>query len=118
MVSDLKIFVLKLSKIAAQKNVFFVVADFALQNMVEATLPNGLRPLVEGRIANFGIFLDVFEFLHFGLFFLFFKKIGFWGILCPTKHGGNHASRWIRHLWSKGISLNLFLAVSEFLCFW
>ena len=24
---------------------------------------------------------------------------------CLTKHGGNHASRWIRDLWSKGISL-------------
>ena len=39
--------------------------------------------------------------------FPFFKKIGFWGILCPTKHGGNHASRWIRDLWSKGVSLIL-----------
>ena len=26
---------------------------------------------------------------------------------CPTKHGGNHASRWIRDLWLKGISLIL-----------
>ena len=26
---------------------------------------------------------------------------------CLTKHGGNHASRWIRDLWSKGISLIL-----------
>ena len=23
---------------------------------------------------------------------------------CLTKHGGNHASRWIRYLWSKGVS--------------
>ena len=34
------------------------------------------RPLVEGRIANFGIPLDVFEFLRFGWFFPFFKQIG------------------------------------------
>ena len=40
-------------------------------------------------------------------FFPFFKKIGFWGILCPTKHDGNHASRWIRDFWSKGVSLIL-----------
>ena len=26
---------------------------------------------------------------------------------CLTKHGGNHASRWIRDLWSKGILLIL-----------
>ena len=45
------------------------------------------RPLVKGRIANFGIFLDVFEFLHFDDFFLFFKKIGFWGILGPPYYG-------------------------------
>ena len=27
--------------------------------------PTDKRPLVEGRIANFGIFLDIFEFLRF-----------------------------------------------------
>ena len=32
------------------------------------------RPLVNGHIANFGIFLDFFEFLGFGCFFPFFKK--------------------------------------------
>ena len=26
-------------------------------------------------------------------------------LFCLSKHGGNHASRWIRDLWSKGISL-------------
>ena len=62
------------------------------------------RPLVKGCIANFGISLDNFEFLRFGLFFPFFKKIGFWGILGPP---GNHASRWIRDLWSKGVLLIL-----------
>ena len=45
------------------------------------------RPLVEGRIANFGIFLDVLEFLRFGYFLPFFKKIGFWGILGPPSYG-------------------------------
>ena len=60
-----------------RKKVFFVVADFALQK---------------------------FEFLRFGWFFSFFKKIGVLGILGPP---GNHASRWIRDLWSKGVSLIL-----------
>jgi hypothetical protein len=41
-VSDWNIFVWKWSQIAAQKKVFFV-ADFALQNMVETTLPDGLE---------------------------------------------------------------------------
>ena len=45
------------------------------------------RPLVEGRIANFSIFLDVFEFLRFGWFFHFFKKIWFSGILGPPYCG-------------------------------
>ena len=75
MVSDLNIFLWKLSKIAAQRKVIFV-ADFALQNMVETLLP-----------ANFGIFLDVFEFLRFGWVFPFFKKIGFRGILGPPSYG-------------------------------
>jgi hypothetical protein len=61
-------------------------------------------PLVKGSIANFGIFLDMFEFLHFGWFFPFFKQFGFLGILGPS---GNHPSRWIRDLWSKGVSLIL-----------
>ena len=65
MVSDLHIFVWKWSKIAKQNN-FFVVAYFALQNMVETTLPNGLETSGQGFISNFGIFLDIFEFLRFG----------------------------------------------------
>ena len=47
-----------------KKVIFF--ADFALQNMVETTLPDGLETLVEGNIANIGISLDLFEFLLFG----------------------------------------------------
>ena len=35
------------------------------------------------------------------------KKKFFFCWFCLTKHGGNHASRWIRDLWSKGISLIL-----------
>ena len=35
------------------------------------------------------------------------KKSLFFCWFCLTKHGGNHASRWIRDLWSKGISLIL-----------
>ena len=45
------------------------------------------RPLVKGYIANFGISLDVFEFLRFGCFFPFFKKIWFLGILGPPYRG-------------------------------
>ena len=52
-------------------------------------------PVVEGRIANFDIFLDVFEFLSFGWLFPFFKKFSFFDFLGPP---GNHASRWIRDL--------------------
>ena len=61
-------------------------------------------PLVEGLIAYFGISLDVFEFLRFGRFFPFKKKKRFLGILGPP---GNHAFRWIRELWLKGVSLIL-----------
>ena len=35
------------------------------------------------------------------------KKIVFFGWFCLTKQGGNHASWWIRDLWSKGVSLIL-----------
>ena len=35
------------------------------------------------------------------------KKFDFVCWFCLTKHGGNHASRWIRDLWSKGVSLIL-----------
>ena len=45
------------------------------------------RPLVEGYIANIGISLDIFEFLRFGWFFPFFKKIWFLGILGPPYCG-------------------------------
>ena len=62
------------------------------------------RPLVKGRIANFDIFLDVFEFFALWMIFPFFKEFGFWGILGPP---GNHATQWIRDLLSKGISLFL-----------
>ena len=33
------------------------------------------------------------------------KDIFCW--FCLTKHAGNHASQWIRYLWSKGVSLIL-----------
>ena len=47
--------------------------------------PMNYRPLVEGCIANFCIFLDFFEFLRFGSFFRFSKKLGFWVFLVrPT----------------------------------
>ena len=48
------------------------------------------------------------------MIFSAFKKIEFLGILGPP---GNHASPWIRDLWSKGISLifGIFLDIFEFL---
>ena len=93
-------------KLQCKKSLFFLLI-LPYKAWWKPHLPMNYRPLVEWRIANFGIFLDVFEFLHFRWFFPFKKKIRFWGILCPTKHAGNHASRWIRDLWSKGISLIL-----------
>ena len=48
MVSELKIFVGKWSKIAAgRKESFFFLADFSLQNMVETTLPDGLETFLK-----------------------------------------------------------------------
>ena len=35
------------------------------------------------------------------------KKCFFFCWFCLTKHGGNHASQWIRDLWSKGVLLIL-----------
>ena len=67
------------------------------------------------------------SFCVFGDFFCF-QKIWFWGIPGPP---GNHASRWIRDPWSKGISLILayfytflsFYVLDDFFrffkfCFW
>ena len=52
--------------------------------------------MVKERIANFGIFLDVFEFLRFGCFFPFFQKNGFWGILGPPSYGIGALAHWSR----------------------
>ena len=45
----------------------FFLSDFALLNMVETTLPDGLE--TSGWRAYFGIFLDVFEFCNLDDFF-------------------------------------------------
>ena len=47
--------------------------------------PMDERPLVEGCNADFSISLDVFEFLRFGWFFPFFKKMGFWVFYYPHR---------------------------------
>ena len=47
------------------------------------------------------------------------------GLFCLTKQGGNHASQWIRDLWSKDVSLILayfytflgFCVLDDFFCF-
>ena len=76
MVSHLNIFVWKLSKIAAHNKVYFF-ADFALQNMVETTLPDGLETSGRGYIANIGISLGVLSFCVLDDFFRFSKKLCF-----------------------------------------
>ena len=61
---------------------------FVQQNMVETMLSGGLETSGQRRIANFVIFLDVFEFLRFWwYFFRFSKKSGFLGILSPPSYG-------------------------------
>ena len=45
------------------------------------------RPLVEGGIANYVIFLDVSEFLRFLVIFSVSQKIEFLGILGPPSYG-------------------------------
>ena len=97
-------FFFKWSEIAKQKNEIFFWLILPYKTRWKPGFPMNKRPLVTGCIANFGIFLEVFEFLSFGWFIQFFKQFGFLGILDPP---GNHAFRWIRDLWSKGISLIL-----------
>ena len=64
-VSDLNIFLWKWFKIAAQKkSVFLLILPY--KTCWKPRFPMDERPLVEGYIANFGISLDVFEFLRFG----------------------------------------------------
>ena len=82
MVSDLNILVWKWSKIAKQKKCFLLLSDFALQNKVETTLPDGLEASSQRAYRDFGIFLEVFEFLCFGWFFpLKHFFLGFWVFL-------------------------------------
>ena len=58
----------------SELNMFFF-ADFALQNMIETTLPDGLE--TSGISLILAYLLDVFEFFHFGFFFSRFL-IFFW----------------------------------------
>ena len=82
MVSHLKIFVGKWSKIATQKKfVFLLILPY--KTWWKPRFEMDKRPLVEGYIANIGISLDLFEFLYLGLFYPFFKKNGFLAILGP-----------------------------------
>ena len=48
-----------------------------------------------------------FEHFLFGSGLKSSRKKKFFLLICPTKHGGNQASRWIRDLWSKGVLLIL-----------
>ena len=62
---SLNIFVWNWSKIAKQKKSFFW-RILPYKTWWKPRFPMDQRPLVEGSIANFGIFLDVFQFLRFG----------------------------------------------------
>ena len=85
MVSDLNIFVWKLSKIAAQKKKFFLLI-LLYKTCWKPRFPMDERPLVEGYIASFGISLDFLSFCILDDFFRF-KKFGFFGILGPPYRG-------------------------------
>ena len=65
-------FCLKIVKNRRAKKVFF--CWFCLTKHGGNHASRWLRPLVEGRIDNFGISLDVFEFLPFGWFFVLKKN--------------------------------------------
>ena len=87
-VSDLNIFVWKWSKIPIQKKSFFWLI-LPYKTRWKPRFPMDQRPLVEERIANFGIFLDFLSFCVLNDFFLqFFTQFRFWGILGSP---GNHA---------------------------
>ena len=81
----------------------YILADFALQTKVETTLPDGLETCGWRAYHLFWhISRHFWIFALWMIFFLpFFKQFWFLGILCPPR---NHASWWIRGLWSKGIS--------------
>ena len=82
--------------------------------MVKTTLPDGLETSGWRAYRLFWHISRLFWVFAFWMIFSVFKKNGFWGILGPP---GNHASRWIRDLWSKGISLILAYLLT-FLSFW
>ena len=50
-------------------------------------------------------FYTFLSFYNFDDFFRFSKKGRYLGYMVTWFHGGNHVSRWIRDLWSKGVSL-------------
>ena len=66
-------------KLPRKKSFFLLILPY--KTWWKPCFPMDQRPLVQGRIANFGISLDVFEFLHFGWFFPFKKKSFFWVFL-------------------------------------
>ena len=59
------------SKIAAQKKNSFFLLILPYKTCWNPHFPMDERPLVRGYITNFGISLDVFEFLRFKWFFPF-----------------------------------------------
>ena len=60
-------------KLPRKKKVFFLLI-LPYKTWWKPHFQMDKRPLVEGPIANFGISLDVFEFLRFGRFFSVFQK--------------------------------------------
>ena len=73
-------FVWKWSQIAAQEKFIFLLI-LPYKTWWKSRFPMDQRPLGKGYIANFGISLDVVEFMRFGLFFRSSKKFCVSGIL-------------------------------------
>ena len=96
-------FCFKIVKNCRAKKMFFF-ADFALQNMLETTLPDGLE--TSGRRA-YRLFWHIsrrFWVFAFWMIFLVFQKKLVLGILGSP---GSHTSQWITDFWSKGVLLIL-----------
>ena len=82
--------------------------------------PMDQRPLVKGCIANFVIFLDIFEFLRFGRFFSVFQKVWIQGCSWCNKTWQKPGFPMDQRPLVKGCISNcvIFLDVSEVLRFY
>ena len=76
-------FVWNCQKLPHKKKFFLLI--FPFKTGWKPRFPMDLRPLVKGRIANFGIFLEIFEFFCFGYFFSVFQTIKVFGYTWSTR---------------------------------